>query len=793
MQPEGLVLRTIKTLLFAALLLCAPGTALAAQVDAPGLAALRDDKAPWHLRADKMESLDDGIVLEASGAVELTRGEDYLKADFIRYFASTDWILLQGNVKVRLGADELEAREAEFDLNSNTGWLKDGNVFMAGPHIYFSGENVIKHWGDRYTFQNAKVTACDGPVPAWSLAAQEAVVEVDGYATLSRSSFKVLDTQVLFAPWMVLPAKTTRQSGLLLPDVGFSSLHGAYTTIPYYWVIDKSRDMTFYATWLERTGFMPGVEYRSRPAQNRMTWLAFDGLWDNKRIREDRFDPIDKTDGKIRLNHQRYWLRGMSDGEFGDTEWKYKFNVDYVSDQNFLREFRQRMTGFNNTRTSTFALFGRDLQELDRNRVSEGFAYRDWQRFRITAGLRYEQDPNYGHGNTSRSYDPTVQQLPALNAFLYKGRILPQVPLELEASAGTSYYYREYGTSGMKTEVYPRLSLPLDLQYATAIVSGGIRQTFYGTARQSRNSLLSSEPSPLRQTGNNRTIPDFSVQAFTQASRAWQWKEGDLKASLDNVGASQWTGLRHVFQPRLDYNRVFKEHQERNPFYTLDDRILASNTMEVGLNNLVTLRRNTVVADTPEDGTAPVSASLLPEYIDAFRLNISGGYDFEEAQRTRYRDINARRPLMDTSARMEVSPRQWVNLWSVLYYSMYDKGVTRSDQGLTLNHQRWGSMSFGYSQRSRDYDYRRQMQYDNLEDINFSQKLSLLTSTFNLNLSKQFSLLLSDYTNLNTGRTYERRVGLMYTDQCYRLVGRYIYTPRESSFQFSVQLLGLWE
>ncbi|MFQ8738606.1 MAG: hypothetical protein ACLSAH_23525 [Bilophila wadsworthia] len=35
-------------------------------------------------------------------------------------------------------------------------------MFTEGPHIYFSGSRIIKHWGDRYTFTGA--TTCDGPV-----------------------------------------------------------------------------------------------------------------------------------------------------------------------------------------------------------------------------------------------------------------------------------------------------------------------------------------------------------------------------------------------------------------------------------------------------------------------------------------------------------------------------------------------------------------------------------------------------------------------------------------------------
>ena len=39
--------------------------------------------------------------------------------------------MLQGNVYAKLGTDEVEAKEAEFDLTNSTGWLKD-KIAMGG-------------------------------------------------------------------------------------------------------------------------------------------------------------------------------------------------------------------------------------------------------------------------------------------------------------------------------------------------------------------------------------------------------------------------------------------------------------------------------------------------------------------------------------------------------------------------------------------------------------------------------------------------------------------------------------
>ena len=46
-------------------------------------------------------------------------------------------------------------------------------------------------------------------------------------------------------------------------------------------------------------------------------------------------------------------------------------------------------------------------------------------------------------------------------------------------------------------------------------------------------------------------------------------------------------------------------------------------------------------------------------------------------------------------------------------------------------------------------------------------------------------------TNLRDGETYDRRVSLMYSHQCFNLVGQYVDKGRERSYRFSIELLGI--
>ncbi len=761
-------------------------------VEAIGSTLLSEDPSlPWHLEADSLTSYGDGDIIEAEGNVVLTRGKDYLYADFARYFATTGWVLVQGNVQVKLGKDELSASEAEFDLGTNTGWLKNGNVFMAGPHMYFEGAYVMKHEGDRYSFQNAKVTACDAEVPDWSLFAEEVVVEVDGYARLSRSSFQIKDTSVLYSPVLVVPAKVTRQSGLIKPDAGLSSVHGAFVTLPYYWAIDESQDLTAYLSWFERTGVMPALEYRRFPKEKEKLWTALDVLLGSRPIRDDRKDKVDSKDGLIRTNTFRYWFRGMADGQLGESDWYYKANWDFVSDQNFLREFQKRMTGFDATRSASFSFFGRDFTPLDQKRVTEGFFYKDTNYLYLTFGGRYEQDPRLGNGNAPASTDTTPQRLPDFNAYLYKTKLF-STPLEVKASVHSSYTFRRKGTSGFKTELEPVLSVPLNLRYGTAIANAGFRYTLYWGTKDGHVSPLNPTPPGKRQGDGGRFVPEISLTAFTQASKVWALPEKlpfvdtePLVANAENVGRKEWVSVRHLVQPRLTYSWIPFVEQESRPFYTLDDRVLPRHELTLSLANVFTVKRNTVVEN--KDGTY----ALVPSYDDLFRLRILGGYDFDEAKRTRYAGEFKRCPIKDLVVETTFSPNQYISFWNNTAISMYNKGLTRNDLGITLQYKDKATISAAYSSRTSDYNYIQKVRYENRNDIRWERNLQLLHSEVNLNLTDRFSVRLADFTNLRTGKNYERKVSLAYTEQCWRVVGTYAYANKEQSVQFMVELKGI--
>lgn len=742
-----------------------------------------NDNLPWKIYADSLVSVNDGVVIEGRGNILLVRGEDYLKADFARLYTNTQWILLQGNVYAKLGADEVEAAEAEFDLTNSTGWLKDAKLFLAGPHMYFKSNEIYKKGESRYSLVKATATTCDGDVPLWKIDAKEADLEVDSYAHFYDVVFNVKEHGVLYTPYFVAPTKTTRQSGLLLPNYGYSSTQGYYYTQPYFHVIDQSRDLTVYGTVLTEKGFMPSLEYRSHTKENEKMWAMFDFLYDDTRVMHEGQDEVDKHDGNIRTNRARYWLRAMGNGDVFESDWRYKYNLDYVSDQNFIREFSNRMTGFDYTKEKSYQMFGRNFTEADENRITQGFAYRNFEKFYLTAGMKYTQDPSFGNGNQRRKYDTTVQHLPELGLYWNRDRFAENLPIEWNMQTSAGYYYRRSGTKGAKAEIYPELVFPVSVDFLRGEVAGRGRGTMYTGISSNNTSLLTDRGERQRQGSDTRFIPEFRTSFYTQAERVWQFGEKNAPVAA-NVGEREIVALKHRIQPRISYEWIDKVDQEDKPFFTLEDRIQEQNNLIFRLDNILTTKYSSTVQQ--KDGIKNVTS-----YLDLIRLQLSTGYDFKEDNRTKHSQEYERRPWHDFRTRLVFTPRKWISFNGDTFYSFYDHKLNRVDIGTTLFHETYGSFSTSYSQREPNYNYRKFVDYDNIDDIIPSQRINVITNTLHFKASPQLQFYLMDRMNLDTGDNYERALGVGYRHQCLYLYTEYNKDPIEERISLNIEFLGL--
>ena len=180
---------------------------------------------------------------------------------------------------------------------------------MDANHLYLKGETIEKRGEATYFLKRGEATTCDGANPDWKFAGEEVEVTIDGYGTLKHGTFQVKGFPVLYLPYLIFPAKTTRQTGLLFPQISFSEEKlGWDMVIPFYWVVSENADATFYQRYMDKRGFQEGIEFRYLVCEHTHGTLYGDYLNDTMTVSESEGDPILQREWKENNKRCIIWI-----------------------------------------------------------------------------------------------------------------------------------------------------------------------------------------------------------------------------------------------------------------------------------------------------------------------------------------------------------------------------------------------------------------------------------------------------------------------------------------------------
>lgn len=741
----------------------------------------------WTFSADRVVGDYTSEYVEAFGNCSLEMGENQLRADFARYYQTTGWVFLKGNIRAQWGGDLLQADEGEFDLNNMTGWLKNGKLFMAKPHIYVEAERVGKTKGDTYTFKNARVTACDGEKPAWSVTTEEGDVELDGRVRLYHSAFRIKDIPVFYWPYMSLPGRQKRESGFLFPYVSSSKKLGFQINQPYFWVINDEADMTFYQNYMSKRGYMQGLEFRHAEDEGAKGMWKLDMLKDNKRATTEADEWKDyQDDGLVRPNRSRWWARGKYDGWLGSPKIKVKVDLDVVSDQNYLRDFQNGPTGFDQNREDFLDAFGRDIENKDENiRTSTLMASRSWDRFGLVGKIQYKQNLEYMNGNGKSNRNTTPQTLPELEAFAFQQSV-PGTPLEVSAETKYDYFDRNYGHSGHRFKVDSTVKMPLASDYVTFIPSVSVDHTSYSltTHQGYGNQTVVDSGGRTQQLDSNATKSGYSSRtlfttgftAFSEMTRVFALDES-LAPDPSLAGTSEWTSLKHSIVPRVTYEYVPTiTGQDELPYFDEEDRVSGANEVTYSLTNVLDRKRDTVVLSPGSDGDP--QANLVSDYLDFLLFRIEQSYDQNEATRKDQLAQYSRRPFSDVMAELRISPESFIDLISRTWFSPYKSSLTQAENTVRLHKDGLGEFSIGYDYLTKIDEYKRSR----------SEALSILDIGATWEISQSFELEAKFRHDFNSQRDLERTLRLKWLADCYGLHFSFTQKPNDQRFEFGFDL-----
>jgi len=300
--------------------------------------ALQGDK-PVAIEADNIAYDEERDVVTATGNVVIRYEGNTLTADTVALDRKTNIATAEGNVVLRGEKDVIEGARAVFNTQDRRGVVYQGKMFLAENHFYLEGTTIEKRGEETYRATDAAMTTCDGDVPDWRIRSSEMDVTADGYGTLKHGKFYVSDVPILYMPYFLFPAKTTRQSGFLLPRFAYSMKNSALDLeVPFYWAISENTDATFFQRYMEKRGFKEGVEFRYAASEQSFGTFYADYMKDRKQFD----DPTEDIRPDWQGGENRWSLYWNHQTTFTDNSY-LRADIRKVSDRWYFRDF----TGWN--------------------------------------------------------------------------------------------------------------------------------------------------------------------------------------------------------------------------------------------------------------------------------------------------------------------------------------------------------------------------------------------------------------------------------------------------------------
>jgi LPS-assembly protein len=169
-----------------------------------------DPSIPWHITADEVSHDTKNDQYTASGNVIIQKKDRKLTADSVRFDHKTMQALATGNIVMTVGEDILSGSKIELDLNSETGTLYNGTLFLKENHFYIKGDKIHKVGKNTDTAESATISSCDGEHPDWKITGRNLDVTIEGYGSVKHAAVWAKKVPVFYTPYLFFPAKFKR-------------------------------------------------------------------------------------------------------------------------------------------------------------------------------------------------------------------------------------------------------------------------------------------------------------------------------------------------------------------------------------------------------------------------------------------------------------------------------------------------------------------------------------------------------------------------------------------------------
>lgn len=284
--------------------------------------------------SEKAYRRNNGSLFEAIGNVVIISGNDTLYGEKASLNSKTGDVVIEGSV--RYISQNITLYGSRIHMNMITGKLDMTNTRMITPDFSIVASSIQKKSENIYYAKDAEFTTCRDCKESWLITGKEIHVEVNRYIQIYHSFFKIKGVDVLYLPYIAIPIKTTRESGLLFPRISSTRRNGNDEGInyaqPVYWAINKSSDLTFTPTFYGTRGYGSDLEYRQVFAEKK--WTEFN----TKTVMDKFYEPNSFSTPVSGTHYFRHFTEVETHLQFGHDTTMHAY-IAGVKDLDFYRDF----------------------------------------------------------------------------------------------------------------------------------------------------------------------------------------------------------------------------------------------------------------------------------------------------------------------------------------------------------------------------------------------------------------------------------------------------------------------
>jgi len=693
----------------------------------------------WHISALMVTYDNERELYIAEDDVVITGGATRLEADYVEFSNKTKDAFAQGNVLLISGQDSITCNAMQINLLTEKGTINKGTIFIQENNFYVSGENLKKTGEFTYSADKGSITSCAGDTPDWKITGKDIKVTVEGYGSARHTVFWAKKAPILYSPYLSFPVKVKRQTGFLIPRITSSDRKGLEYEQPLYIAISKSMDATIYADYMADRGIKATGEFRY-VIDNASKGSMFLDFLDDKKIDDGTEATKKYSYGTTpqRTNRNRYWYRMKHDQNLG-RGFTGKLDIDVVSDADYLHEFQDGFTGFDETNDYFEKAFGRSLDEYDdTTRKNSLDINKAWSNFNLNAKALWYDDVIARQTDTA---DTTLQTLPSIEFDASKQQIGTSVVYYNMDSEFRSFYRQDTTATlvnGLRADIYPKFYLP------TRLGKSFFFEPFIGARGTAWHTDNFTDINGNDDKFRTRGTYDIGAELSTSVNKIF------------NMGNSFADKIKHTLVPKIEYVYQPDVIQDDLPYFDTIDRVEGTNLATWSLTNSF-ITKNLI--EKP-DGTQS------DKYEEIIWLKLYQSYDI-----TAKRDDEDGKPWTDITLESEFKHFQYFTMQADLAWSPYTSHFSQAKVGAKINDNRGDYIRtyYQYNQESFETWY----------------------TKLNVRITDYLTAYYSYERDLKIDKNIESRVGIAILKACWGVGMEFKDSSADTSISFMVTLNGI--